>query len=261
MKIDRIQLITTAVIFSATLYLQPTETFARQHLRSAYAPYPYNPQPNFYRPVQRVESQWSQYQGIPVQAYSGNRQPKQNYKQPKFNYSVPQMNYQNPYGYGRYGYQGSQNKVARVKPNKPKKPVTRHSDRQNHVPYQAMNWYPANYVYSYYVPTWQAYPAVYSAPVEKKQKTVVAQKKYKPVLKQVKITELGFLPSQLTIRAGDRVLWANVDSVTHQVNGNGGWKSKVLTRGATYVREFSKPGVYSYIGSLSPEMSGEVIVK
>ncbi len=127
---------------------------------------------------------------------------------------------------------------------------------------QVYRWnYTKYYAQPYYWPTWQANYSSQFTPQKAKLKTPAPQKKLKPQFKQVSITEKGFMPARIKVNNGDRVVWANVDVVPHQVNSRGGWKSKILTRGATYVHTFSKPGVYKYYSASNPKWSGQVLVQ
>lgn len=127
---------------------------------------------------------------------------------------------------------------------------------------QFYNWNYAKYNdQSYHWPTWQANYTSYVKPQKIRLKAQKPVQKQKPMMKQVSITEQGFMPSQLKVKRGDRVIWANIDGIPHQVNSQTGWQSKILTRGATYAHTFSKPGVYKYYSASKPKWSGQVLVQ
>ncbi len=85
----------------------------------------------------------------------------------------------------------------------------------------------------------------------------------------VKISAVGFTPQDITIKAGEAVMWTNDDSVNHTVNSDphpvhtdypplnlGPMKpgeSKSLT--------FPKAGVYKYHDHFNPSLTGSVTVQ
>lgn len=117
-------------------------------------------------------------------------------------------------------------------------------------------WY-SYYPYAYYGAVGPSHAAGYRAPEKKKP---VPEKRAKPVLTEIRITEDGFYPSRIVVKPGDSVVWANVDIVPHQVREPGAWKSRVLTRGATHVQTFNKPGIHTFVTSLDPGRKGQILV-
>jgi plastocyanin len=79
----------------------------------------------------------------------------------------------------------------------------------------------------------------------------------------VTIAGFAFGPGQLTAAPGRAVTWLNTDDSPHQVTVTTGTPSRgpVMTKGQSYTRAFSAPGVYDYICGLHPSMKGRVEVK
>jgi plastocyanin len=76
---------------------------------------------------------------------------------------------------------------------------------------------------------------------------------------EVRIVNGTFIPATLTIRAGQMVLWVDVDPETHTVDLSG-IVSNVLHQGDTYTLTFTAPGTYPYTCSLHPQMHGTIVV-
>jgi len=254
MKIDRLKTILNVLICAVCLYSLPT--FSQQHSPTGTYQYRYYPQPYWYRTNTMVDPhgyniRQKQNQGKSAQA---KRPPTNNKpaKKPDMKTRVKQyprglnaVRNTNPYN---YPYQRKQF-------NLPQQTNTARPGLNSQYQYSGMYGYAGNYVNPY----WQAYAPAYRA-AEKKKKPAADNWK-KLVSKQVKITELGFQPRNLHVEPGNRVVWANVDIVPHQVSSQTGWNSKILTRGATYVHTFSKPGLYTYYSKLNPKMAGQILVK
>ncbi|MEO6470686.1 MAG: plastocyanin/azurin family copper-binding protein, partial [Aeromicrobium sp.] len=67
----------------------------------------------------------------------------------------------------------------------------------------------------------------------------------------------------LSIAQGDTVTWTNMDSVEHDVTVTSGpttFHSPMLSKGKSWSYTFSKPGTYSYICSVHPDMRASVAV-
>ena len=77
---------------------------------------------------------------------------------------------------------------------------------------------------------------------------------------RVEIKGFAFVPSEITVDAGDAVTWINRDSATHTLSGKG-WDSGVLGKGATFSRTFDRSGTYTYDCEFHPSMVGRVVVK
>ncbi|HWC35384.1 MAG TPA: plastocyanin/azurin family copper-binding protein [Mycobacteriales bacterium] len=80
----------------------------------------------------------------------------------------------------------------------------------------------------------------------------------------VTIQGFAFHPSTLTVKAGTKVTFVQQDTIGHNVTGSaasGFLHSPLLSKGQTYTATFRKPGTYSYICTIHPDMQGKVIVK
>ena len=102
-----------------------------------------------------------------------------------------------------------------------------------------------------------AYAAVTTAP---KVFGVVPEAPASP--SQVTIDSFIFTPSSITVATGTSVKWVNHDEIPHNVVSNDkSFKSKVLDTNEEFVYTFSKPGIYTYVCSIHPKMTGKVVVK
>jgi plastocyanin len=65
---------------------------------------------------------------------------------------------------------------------------------------------------------------------------------------------LKFAPREATVRVGQKVIWANDDSVDHNVTATRGakFKSQAFGRGKTYSFTPRKPGRIAYVCTLHP---------
>lgn len=92
-----------------------------------------------------------------------------------------------------------------------------------------------------------------------------------PQTASVSITEDGFAPLSMKIKAGTVVVWTNVDNVPHRISSNpfGGAKDLPsldsltnMASNSTYRYTFDKPGTYGYHDSLNPQSyNGTIIVE
>ena len=79
---------------------------------------------------------------------------------------------------------------------------------------------------------------------------------------EVKIDNFTFSPATLTVKAGTQITWTNGDDIPHTVVSDGNaFKSKVLGTGEKFTFTAGKPGTYSYICSIHPNMTGKVVVE
>lgn len=86
----------------------------------------------------------------------------------------------------------------------------------------------------------------------------------------VSISAAGFSPATLSVKAGTKVTWTNLDQKNnHRVKANPyptgdslpGLDSKVnMPPTSTYSYTFSSPGTYKYHDQLNPLLNGEVVV-
>lgn len=73
---------------------------------------------------------------------------------------------------------------------------------------------------------------------------------------------LAFDPATVTIKAGESVIWTNLDSMNHTVVAdNGEFKSGALGQNATFTFKFDKAGSYPFHCGIHPSMTGTVVVQ
>jgi plastocyanin len=78
----------------------------------------------------------------------------------------------------------------------------------------------------------------------------------------VKIDNFAFTPLTLTVNAGTTVTWKNEDDSPHRIaDKNGTFKSAALDTDDTFSHTFTAPGVYAYICTIHPYMTGKIVVK
>lgn len=79
----------------------------------------------------------------------------------------------------------------------------------------------------------------------------------------VAIRNFAFGPKALTVHAGTRVTWTNLDEEPHTITSAGGTfkSSAALDTGDTYTVTFAKPGTYTYYCAVHPMMVGTVVVR
>lgn len=84
----------------------------------------------------------------------------------------------------------------------------------------------------------------------------------KPKPNAVAIEQFAYAPAVLRIRRGASVTWTNRDAAPHTVSArNGSFTSRELRKGSTYRRTFPRPGSYTYLCALHPQMKGTVVVR
>lgn len=77
----------------------------------------------------------------------------------------------------------------------------------------------------------------------------------------VKIVDLAYEPSELTVVKGATVQWSNVGLAPHTVTARAdNWTSDLLESGAVYAQTFETPGHYEYYCTLHPNMVATVDV-
>lgn len=82
----------------------------------------------------------------------------------------------------------------------------------------------------------------------------------KPKTHVVAIRNSEFSPANLTVKAGDTVVWRNYDVVPHTATGRA-FDSGNLDKGQSWRFVARKKGTLSYICTYHPSMKGRVIVK
>lgn len=79
--------------------------------------------------------------------------------------------------------------------------------------------------------------------------------------KTVTLKNIAFTPAHVTIKRGDKVVWAWKDgSVPHNVTSSKFRSSSTRSRG-TYAVTFRKAGSFAYRCTLHPGMVGSVVVR
>ena len=79
---------------------------------------------------------------------------------------------------------------------------------------------------------------------------------------QIVMKNFDFSPMDVTIAAGDTVVWTNKDGEPHTVaSADGVFHSPALDEGDSFRFTFDHPGVYKYICSIHPKMRATVTVK
>ena len=77
---------------------------------------------------------------------------------------------------------------------------------------------------------------------------------------KVSITDSGFSPTEVSIKAGDTVTWTNDGKIPHTVAGEG-FDSGAINPGKSFSRVFETPGTYDYYCRYHPSETGKVTVR
>lgn len=78
----------------------------------------------------------------------------------------------------------------------------------------------------------------------------------------VVIRGFAFDPSEVRLRAGERVTWINCDGESHTSTADGGaWSSPLLPPGGAFTHEFEAAGEFLYHCEPHPFMTGRVTVE
>jgi plastocyanin len=76
------------------------------------------------------------------------------------------------------------------------------------------------------------------------------------------MSNFDFTPMAVTVPVGTTVSWTNKDGEPHTVTSlDGLFRSGALDSGDSFKFKFAKPGVYKYVCSIHPRMTGTVTVK
>ena len=79
---------------------------------------------------------------------------------------------------------------------------------------------------------------------------------------EVKIDNFTFSPQQITVKAGDTVIWVNHDDIPHTVTSKtSAFRSKAMDTDDKFTFTFTSQGTYAYFCSLHPHMTGSVVVE
>lgn len=83
-----------------------------------------------------------------------------------------------------------------------------------------------------------------------------------PTAVTVPIKSFAFMTMSVTVAVGGSVTWKNLDGEPHTVvSTDGVFRSAALDEGDSFTFKFTRPGVYSYICSIHPQMRANVVVK
>ena len=77
----------------------------------------------------------------------------------------------------------------------------------------------------------------------------------------VTIENLQFQPQTLTVKRGDRVVWANKDLVPHTVTVAKGFDSHSIAANTSWTYTARTPGRYDYMCTLHPAMKATLVVE
>ncbi len=84
----------------------------------------------------------------------------------------------------------------------------------------------------------------------------------KPAAATITIKNFDFSPMAVSIPAGGEVTWRNLDGEPHTVVSlDGTFRSVALDEGDSFTFKFTKPGTYSYLCSIHPQMRAQIVVK
>jgi len=79
---------------------------------------------------------------------------------------------------------------------------------------------------------------------------------------KVSIANFTFVPAEITIAPGESVTWTNDDGAPHGLEYADGAKgTDLLLPGASFSRQFDRPGTYDYSCAVHPYMIGRVVVR
>ena len=79
---------------------------------------------------------------------------------------------------------------------------------------------------------------------------------------KVSIANFTFTPAEITVAPGETVTWINDDGAPHGLEYQDGAKgTDLLLPGASFSRQFDRPGTYDYNCSVHPYMTGRVVVR
>ena len=77
---------------------------------------------------------------------------------------------------------------------------------------------------------------------------------------QIVIKNFMFAPASLTVKAGSTVTWVNQDGEPHTV-ASGLFRSGALDTNDKFSFTFDKPGSYTFVCTIHPQMTGTIIVQ
>jgi plastocyanin len=83
----------------------------------------------------------------------------------------------------------------------------------------------------------------------------------RPVTHTVTIDSTMFQPADLTVNAGDTIVWINKDFFPHTATSQGRFDSASIAPGRSWQYRPADPGEIDYVCTLHPAMTGKLRVK
>ena len=77
----------------------------------------------------------------------------------------------------------------------------------------------------------------------------------------IAIENLRFEPQTLTVRRGDRVVWANKDLVPHTATAAKSFDSHAIAANASWTYTARTPGRYEYMCTFHPAMKATLVIE
>jgi plastocyanin len=77
---------------------------------------------------------------------------------------------------------------------------------------------------------------------------------------RIVVKNFMFQPMSVTVKAGSTVTWTNMDEEPHTVVSSS-FRSNALDTKDSFSFKFDKPGTYSFVCSIHPQMVGTIIVQ
>lgn len=78
----------------------------------------------------------------------------------------------------------------------------------------------------------------------------------------IEVKDFMFMPTTLTVNAGEQVTWVNKDDEPHTVVSDTGlFRSSAMDTDERFSFKFDKPGTYHFTCSIHPRMVGTIVVK
>jgi plastocyanin len=82
------------------------------------------------------------------------------------------------------------------------------------------------------------------------------------VSNSIEVKDFMFMPTTLTVNAGEKVTWVNKDEEPHTVvSDTGMFRSSAMDTDESFSFKFDKPGTYRFTCSIHPRMVGTIVVK
>jgi plastocyanin len=83
-----------------------------------------------------------------------------------------------------------------------------------------------------------------------------------PAATRIEVKNFMFMPTTLTVNAGDKVTWVNKDDEPHTVvSDTGAFRSRAIDTDESFSYKFDQPGTYRFTCSIHPRMVGTIVVK